>query len=167
MGAGRLVWLAAGPAEIAAAGDDTAGGDVRRLLAAAYAWAAREPFAEVVDTAPGAASREPDPALARRLRERVAVRIERSGPQRSLVEVSNRDATPLAGLWLRVYLNTETGDVEIGRTTLQQAEPEPSFDWAQNRLDMRLPALAAGASQSYTLDIVPLADDAPAKNARN
>jgi hypothetical protein len=167
VGAGRLVWLAAGPGEIVALGDDNVGGDVRRLIAAAYAWAAREPFAEVLAPTPDAAQPSAGVAQGLRLNERIAVRVERTGPQRSLVEVSNRNATPAAGLLLRVYLNTETHDVEVERTTLQQAPAEPSFEWAENRLDLRLPELAAGASQSYTLDIVPRASEAAEASAQN
>ncbi len=167
VGAGRLVWLAAGPAEVAVARADTPGGDIRRVVAAAYAWAAREPFAEVLAATPGGAARKSDPAFDSGLRDRIAVRVGRTGPQRSLIEVSNRDATPIADLLLRVYLNTETVDVDVERTTLQQTQPHPSFNRAENRVDLRLPELAGGESQSYTLDIAPLATDAPPRNARN
>jgi hypothetical protein len=154
-GPGRLLWLAAGPAELADAGG-AIGSDGKRLLAAAYAWAAREPFAEVLAFAPPLADPQLDAADWARLRERVAVRVERTGPHRSLVEVTNRDAEPLAGLLLRVYLNTATEDVRVGRTTLQQEEPDPIFDWPKHQLDLRLPQLAVGESRAYTLDVEPL-----------
>ena len=156
VGAGRLVWLAAEPAEIANAALDAEARDGRRLLAAAYAWAAREPFAEVLAAKPARGQEQLDPAAWLRLRERVAVRVERIGPHRSLVEVTNRDGAAWADLLLRVHLNTPTQDVEVGRTTLQQAKPELSFDWARNRVDVRLPQLAARASRAYTFDIAPL-----------
>lgn len=46
LGGGRLVWLAAGPE--AAAGSGEVGGDVARLVEASLAWAAEEPFVEVL-----------------------------------------------------------------------------------------------------------------------
>jgi hypothetical protein len=153
-GAGRLLWLAAGPAEIA--GDGEVGSDGKRLLAAAYAWAAREPFAEVLAPEPPVAGEQPDAEAWERLRDQVAVRVERTGPHRSLIEVTNRDAEPRAGLLLRVYLNTSTADVQVGRTTLQQEEPDPIFDWPRNQVDVALPELAAGASRAYTFDVEPL-----------
>ncbi len=167
LGAGRLLWLAAGPAEIAGSGRDAAGDDAHRLFAAAYAWAAREPFAEVLNSTPGLAAAELDPAAWRELRKRVAVRVERTGPHRSLVEVTNLDAAPRAGLLLRVHLNTPAKGVEVGRTTLQQEEPMPTFDRATNQVDLRLPELAARSSRAFTLDIEPLSAGAPAARAQD
>ena len=127
-------------------------------------------FAEVrrPDAGRGAAARAGGRAgLALERTDRRAHRAHRSAAQPRRSQQPRRDAGRPA-CWLRVYLNTETDDVEIERTTLQQAPAEPSFDWAENRLDLRLPELAAGASQSYTLDIVPLAASAPAEaSARN
>jgi hypothetical protein len=162
VGAGRLVWLAAGPHELAGAGDAAVPGDVRRLFAAAYAWAAHEPFAEL-RLAPTRA--EPDAEGWARLREQVAVRVERTGPRRNLLEVSNRSGEPQAGLLLRVYLNTASHAVEVGRTTLQQEEPQPIFDWDANHFDLRLPELPAGGSRAFTLDVEPLGEAGRAARA--
>jgi hypothetical protein len=149
VGAGRLVWLAAGPPELADASTAAARAGMGRLVAAAWAWAAREPFAEVLAPAPRAG----ESAAAADLNEQVVVRVERKGPQRSLVEVSNRDRVPLAGLRLVVYLNTPAVHVEVARTTLQQEPPEPSFDRNREQIELALPELAAGASRAYTFDV--------------
>jgi hypothetical protein len=217
LGAGRLVWLAAGPER--AAGWRAERG-FESLAAAAFAWAAREPFAEVLawperapfaalvesGAAPGepargaaeartalraaleraarqgglaalgplAAGQPPEllaglaPELSRRgawvadageldawLRRRDAlrVRLARQGPRRHLLEVTNGGREPVTGAVLRVHLNAPVDYAEVQRTLLQQEAPAFRFERAEQRVDIELPALGAGHSLAYTLDL--------------
>lgn len=144
LGAGRLVWLGAGP-DLSTAGVMTPGGDFTRLTAAAFAWAARQPYAEVAapaDLAPG------DAAAAS-----LDAQLKRLGPRRHLVEVTNRGGREAQGGTLIVYLNVPVQRVELHRTILQQDEPRFKFLPGEQRLEIRLPGLAAGASLAFTLDL--------------
>lgn len=237
---GRVVWLGAGPER---SDENTAeqlfvGDDMTRLLDAAIAWVAREPFVEVLpwpqraalgalivwgDEAPevqpaalaGASSaaerrRVLDEQIARaalgarlfrlelpegfgsqaerrlllehstrrlhqedawfaargeiarwrRLQTGVVASIRRVGPRRHLIAVTNRNDERVEGAALRVHLNDDVREARLGRTTLQQQEPRFSHDRAAGRLDLALPPLDPGATQSFTLDLERLRDEA-------
>jgi hypothetical protein len=148
LGAGRLVWLGAGP-ELSAAGATTPGGDFARLAAAAFAWAAREPYAEALPLAAAPGEPRYEPASPSPL----AAELRRLGPQRHLLEVTNRGASALAHGVVRVHLNRAALRVAMGRTVLQQDEPRWRFDARAQHVDVRLPELPAGRSLGYTLDL--------------
>jgi len=171
LGAGRLVWLGAGP-ELSAAGATTPGGDFARLAAAAFAWAAREPFAETLPLSdpPGASlAGAPDgppaaraaPAPASPAPAPLDAELSRLGPQRHLLEVTNRGASALARAVVRVHLNRPVLRVALGRTVLQQDEPRWRFDARAQHVDVRLPELPAGRSLGYTLDLDAAAEEGP------
>ena len=141
LGAGRLVWLGAGP-DLSAAGVLTPANELGRLTAAAFAWAAREPFA-----ASAAAGLD--------------ARVRRQGPRRHLVDVTNRGVGASApGASLVVHLNAAAERVAVARTILQQAEPRFRFHPREQEVEIDLPALAAGESLSFTLDLDPPATGA-------
>jgi hypothetical protein len=148
LGAGRLVWLGAGP-ELSAAGATTPGGDFARLCAAAFAWAAREPFAEALPLAGAPGERDAAPAALSAL----DAELSRLGPQRHLLEVTNRGGETLVGAVVRVHLNRPVERVAMGRTVLQQDEPRWRFEARAQHVDLRLPELRAGRSLAYTLDL--------------
>lgn len=143
LGHGRIAWLAAGPES--SAGDP----GLDRVVQAALAWCAREPFVEVLPGPDGAA----DAAAWRRLRGGVVATVQRAGPQRSVVEVSNRNREPVAGAALRVHLNDQVTRVAVDRTTLQQAPVRAYVDRARGHVDVRLPELDAGERFAFTLDV--------------
>jgi len=150
IGPGRLVWLGAGP-DLSAAGATTPGGDFARLAAAAFAWAAREPYAEVLARAGGPreasqpAPDEPEPDL--------DAEVHRVGPRRHRVEVTNRGRGVAREAVVRVHLNARIERLAVQRTLLQQDEPRFRFDPRAQHVDLRLPELAAGRSLAYTLDL--------------
>jgi hypothetical protein len=157
-GAGRLVWLGAGP-DRSAAGATAPGGDFARLVAATFAWAAREPFAEVLPAEAGRATvseASPLPPDAPDL----AAEVSRLGPRRHLIDVTNRGRDSARGGVVRVHLNAPVERLAMQRTVLQQDEPRFHFDPRAQHVDLRLPELAGGRSLAYTLDLDP-ADAAP------
>jgi hypothetical protein len=149
LGLGRLVWLAAGP-DLSAAGATAPGGDFARLAAAAFAWAAREPFAEVLAPA-GALPAAMAPARAGPGPD-LEAEVRRVGPRRHLVEVTNRGSEAARDAVVRVHLNAPIAQLAVQRTLLQQEEPRFRFDARAQQVDLRLPELAAGRSLAYALD---------------
>jgi len=153
IGAGRLVWLGAGP-DRSAAGATAPGGDFARLVAATFAWAAREPYAEVLPPAAGPANASdgspvpPDPPD-------LAAELRRLGPRRHLVDVTNRGRESARGAVVRVHLNVPVERLAMQRTVLQQDEPRFHFDPRAQHVDVRLPEIAGGRSLAYTLDLDP------------
>jgi hypothetical protein len=151
IGAGRLVWLGAGP-DRSAAGATAPGGDFARLVAATFAWAAREPYAEVLPAAAGAARSSdgsPLPVDAPDL----AAEVSRLGPHRHLIDVTNRSRDSARGGVVRVHLNAPVERLAMQRTVLQQDEPLFHFDRRAQHVDVRIPELAARRSLAYTLDL--------------
>jgi hypothetical protein len=163
LGAGRLVWLGAGP-ERSAAGAAAPGRDFARLAAAAFAWAAREPFAEVLAgeeparsegrppaaaSAPGGGGQDPEAGGA------LEAELRRLGPRRHLLEVTHRGREPLRGGVVRVHLNARVERLAVGRTLLQQEEPRVRFDARAQHVDVRLPELAGRRHLAYTIDLDP------------
>jgi len=138
LGLGRLVWLGAGP-DLSAAGATTPGGDFARLASATFAWAAREPYAEVI------AGGGPESDLDAELR--------RMGPRRHLVEVTNRGSAAAREAVVRVHLNARVDRLAVQRTVLQQQEPRFGFDRRAQRVDLHVFELAAGRSLAFTLDL--------------
>jgi hypothetical protein len=143
VGRGRIAWLAAGP--------ESSSGDpgLDRVVQAALAWCAREPFVEVLPGTDVAA----DAAAWQRLHRRLVATAERAGPQRSVVEVANRSREPVSGAALRVHLNDGFVRVAVERTTLQQAPIRAHVDRARGLVDVRLPELGAGERFAFTLDV--------------
>jgi hypothetical protein len=157
LGAGRLLWLGAGP-DRSAAGATAPGGDFARLVAASFAWAAREPYAEVL--APVDGDETPADGSAPSLASDLAAELRRLGPRRHLLDVTNRGRDAARGRVVRVHLNAPVERLAMQRTILQQDEPRFSFDPSAQHVDIRLPELARGRSLAYTLDLDP-ADVAP------
>ncbi len=156
LGAGRLVWLGAGP-DLSAAGATTPGGDFARLAAAAFAWAAREPFPEVIAAGAG----EPDaPGPTGERAPDLDAELRRMGPRRHLLEVTHRGGGPAREVVLRVHLNARVERVAVQRTLLQQEEPRFRFDRGAQQVDLLLPELAAGRSLAFTLDLDPAEPEA-------
>jgi hypothetical protein len=147
IGRGRLVWLGAGP-DRSAAGATAPGGDFARLAAAAFAWAAREPYAEVL----------PAPAASAGAgRSDLAAEVRRLGPRRHLIEISNRGREPAREGVVRLHLNARAEHVALERTVLQQEEPRWSFRKREGLVDLHLPEISGRRSLAYTLDLDPAA----------
>lgn len=77
----------------------------------------------------------------------------RVGPQRRLVEISNRGTETVAGSVLRVHLNAPYAAARVARTTLQQEEPVALVDLPGEKLDIEVPELGRGAHRAWTLDL--------------
>ena len=90
------------------------------------------------------------------------MQVSRTGPNRLLLEASYRGDRPLEGVVVRVHLNAPTGNAVVGRTTIQQEEPNAEFDLGAQRVDVWLPALDRGANTAFTIDLEPLARPADA-----
>jgi hypothetical protein len=153
IGAGRLVWLGAGP-DRSAAGATAPGGDFARLVAATFAWAAREPYAEVLAPVAGLTQASGGSRLPPEAPD-LAAEVSRVGSRRHRVDVTNRGRTPARGGVVRVHLNTPVERLALQRTVLQQDEPRFHFDPRAQHVDVRLPELAAGRSLAYSLDLDP------------
>ncbi len=158
LGAGRLVWLGAGP-DRSAAGATAPGGDFARLVAASFAWAAREPYAEVLP-APVDAAKDGRGATSTPEAPDLAAELRRIGPRRHLLDVTNRGRTTARGGIVRVHLNAPVERLAMRRTVVQQDEPRFHFDPRAQHVDLRVPELPRGRSLAYTLDLDP-ADAAP------
>jgi hypothetical protein len=87
-------------------------------------------------------------------RDRLVAAVERTGPQRWLLEVSNLGPEPLAGAVIRIHLNRAVRSAAVERTVLLQEEPRLRLRRAQEQLDVILPEVPAGTSQAYSVDIV-------------
>jgi hypothetical protein len=162
LGSGRLAWLGACP-DRSAAGATTPGGDFARLAAATFAWAAREPYAEVLRGASGEAATA---ARSAPLAADLAAEMRRLGPRRHLLEVTNRGGAAVREGVVRVHLNAPIERVALERTVLQQEAARPSFRKREAQLDLRLPELAPGRSLAYTLDLDPAAAPSSAPSVR-
>jgi len=92
----------------------------------------------------------------RRGRRALDVGLHRAGPQRQLLEVSNRGGETIENAVVRVYLNAPALSAVVGRTTLQQGEPKARFQFGNGIVDVRLPPMRAGEHLAYTLDVEPL-----------
>jgi hypothetical protein len=95
----------------------------------------------------------------RRSRRALDVGLHRAGPQRQLLEMSNRGSETLRDAVVRVYLNAPALRAVVGRTTLQQEEPKAKFEFGKGIVDVRIPELRAGEHLAYTLDVEPLEAD--------
>ncbi len=103
VGRGRMVWLAAGPesADEEVARQLFVGGDLPRLLDAAVAWAAREPFVEVLAWPAGAPlgallERAPEAAL---LRPEALAGVAGASARRRVLDASIAEAALTGGLF--------------------------------------------------------------------
>ena len=150
IGQGRLVWLAAGP-ECAEGGLD-AHTPIARLLRAALAWAADEPVLEVVppDWTPDAQG-EPLRAQWQELRTALATSVERAGPERLLVNLTNLSDRPLRA-HLRLHGVPSAREPRIAATELFQTLPSAHRERASDTLEIVPPELPRGESQSFYVD---------------
>jgi len=91
------------------------------------------------------------------LQREIAARIERQGPSRLLLNVSNQAGSEARDIVLRIYLNEPAARVDVTRTQLLQGEPEIYFLPGRDSLEIALPPLPASAHRAYTVDFVPSA----------
>ena len=85
-------------------------------------------------------------------RGQVAASLSRVGPNRVLVEISNRDRESLEGVALRVHFNRPVTGAQVEQTAVLQDVPKLRFRSGDERVDLLLPDLPARASRAYTLD---------------
>ncbi len=83
----------------------------------------------------------------------VDARVRRTGPQRLLVEISNRGREAAAGVALRVHLNRRASSAEVGVTKVGQVAPTVVLRAGAEHVDLQLPALPPRESLSYHLDL--------------
>ncbi len=150
LGSGRLVWLAAGP-ESAQGGLD-AHLPIAGLLRAALSWAAGDPVLEVVPvdwtpTASGDAAR----AQWQELRKALAASALRAGPNRLLVNLTNR-SDQLLRAKLRLHGIPSGRETRMAATELFQPLPTAHRERDSDTLEIALPELPGGESQSFYVD---------------
>ncbi len=149
-GEGRLVWIGAGP-ESSARGDSRA----LRLRDGIYLdslrWLCRKP---VISLLPGTSRSAAGEALDVRdsAWDRIRARVSVEGNQRLRVEVTNALETPVDGAVLRLYFNRETREATVAATTLLQAVPKLERPSTGAWLDLAMPQIVGGASQSLLVD---------------
>ena len=85
-------------------------------------------------------------------RSQVAANLRRVGPNRVLVEVTNRNRQSIEGVGLRVHFNRRVASAKIERTAVLQDAPRLRFRQGDERVDLLLPDLPARASRAYSLD---------------
>ncbi len=143
VGSGRIVWLGAGPES--AADNTEASGPMARLIAGSIAWAAGDPWVEVLDLDPARTSEPPATS------ERVAATARRVGSSRLLVSVTNRrgEAT---GVAIRLHLEHPFEGVRVSATKLFQALPRIQADPVREIAMVELDELAGHTSESWNVD---------------
>jgi hypothetical protein len=148
LGRGRLVWLAAGP-ESAAGGLD-AHTPIARLVRTAFAAAAGDPIVEVVPRTL-AANGSDDARAWKQTRDAIAARADWAGPNRVLVDLTNRSDAAASAL-LRVYGIPPARRVALVATELFQQLPPLRDARASQHLDIPILELAGGVSESFYID---------------
>ncbi len=84
--------------------------------------------------------------------DRIRARVSVEGNQRLRVEVTNALETPVDGAVLRLYFNRETREATVAATTLLQAVPKLERPSTGAWLDLAMPQIVGGASQSLLVD---------------
>jgi hypothetical protein len=87
-------------------------------------------------------------------RDQLVVAVERTGPQRWLLKVTNLGLDPLREAVVRLHMNRPVRSAAIERTTLLQESPRLRLEYGAERLDVLLPELPGGASLAYSVDVL-------------
>lgn len=144
LGRGRAVWLTIAPDDAPDATEDRA--TLERVARAAAAWAGRRPFVELRSPEPG------DPGV-----PGVRLRAEDLGRDRVLLDVTNTASETAHEVALRVHLNALGRTATVRETKLFQpnavSEPVPGDARDGDALDVRIPAVPAGVTRSFQLDL--------------
>lgn len=155
VGAGRLVWLGAGPESLWDATIED-WHPATRLLGSTLAWLRRQPTLEVRSGSQPASSTATSTADESSERTPpVTAAYDRVGPNRLLLRVTNPGEADATGAVVRVYLNVPVTDAQVGGTTVLQAIPNLILRPGAEHIDLLIPDLAAGRSTAYTLDFTP------------
>jgi hypothetical protein len=94
-----------------------------------------------------------------RTRSSIEARVQRAGPRRLFVAVTNHARQPAAGVVLRLHLNERTLRAGVEATAVGQRVPALRFRSGRESLDLALPELAARRSASYAIDYEPAPRD--------
>jgi len=86
-------------------------------------------------------------------REAVRTSVTQAGPNRLLVNVSNRAEADVAGLGLRLWINRPAGSIETAAINVGQTVPQVVFQRASESAEIALPDLAAGSSIAFYVDL--------------
>lgn len=86
-------------------------------------------------------------------RDRLVAVVERTGPQRWLLKVSNLGDQPLSDAVVRVHLNRPVHDASIEGTAVLQESPRLRAVPGSEQIDVLLPEVPAGESRAYSVDV--------------
>jgi peptidoglycan/xylan/chitin deacetylase (PgdA/CDA1 family) len=93
-------------------------------------------------------------------RDQVHLAVERAGPRRVRIRLTNRGASSLDGLAVRIYTNIPTQRIQVSGTQVfqellarwQGRAPEVRLRAGAEHADLILPTIGAGESQNFDLD---------------
>lgn len=86
-------------------------------------------------------------------REAIRTSVTQAGPNRLLVNVSNRAEVDVAGLGLRLWINRPASSIETEAINIGQAVPRVTFQRASESAEIALPDLVAGSSIAFYIDL--------------
>lgn len=79
--------------------------------------------------------------------------VSEAGPNRFLVNVTNRSEGELLGVGLRLWINRPAASITVDAVELGQSLPEVRFDRATESADIDMPALRPGSTLAFHIDL--------------
>ncbi len=89
----------------------------------------------------------------RAARAGLQVAVTQAGPNRLLVNVSNRSKLDVAGVGLRLWINRPASSIETAAINLGQVVPRVVFDRASESAGISMPDLTAGSTVAFYVDL--------------
>lgn len=81
------------------------------------------------------------------------VSVTQAGPNRILVNLSNRGEVPVTGVGLRLWINRPAASIQTEAINVGQAVPGVVFHRASESAEISMPDLAAGTTVAFYIDL--------------
>jgi hypothetical protein len=83
----------------------------------------------------------------------LSVSVTQAGPNRILVNVSNRSDIAVTGVGLRLWINRPASSIQTGAINVGQVVPGVVFHRASESAEISMPDLAAGSTVAFYIDL--------------
>jgi hypothetical protein len=93
-----------------------------------------------------------------RSRAVIDVSVRRAGPQRLVLQITNRATEDVAGVVVRVHLNEPVRAAQVASTRIFEAPPGRVLSADREAVDLFLPRLEGSSSAAYHLDTEPVGE---------